>query len=190
MTGKAPPWRLLKHWLLLHRAGIQSVAADPILPMGLGFGYSAYKIFDKRQKRNPDGPYFGNSPIWGSILMALLGMMLGLLVSSPKSFLFSSALCQPTHLAIQWPSLAHPGNPIFAGIYGPPVLRWVCSICLRRLACCMLVPSELAESRKFLLLQVGFLAVRFLPFPSFIQPQSFAVGMIPAMCGVMAICFK
>jgi len=93
-------------------AGVQSVAADPILPLGLGFGFAAYKIFDKRNKRNPDA---STSPLWGALGMAVFGIFLGFVL--------------------------------------------------------------------------GLFAVR-LPLPAFIQPQSFAVAMIPAMCGVVAVCFK
>eukprot|EP00873_Tetraselmis_striata_P018852 jgi/Tetstr1/439116/TSEL_002981.t1 len=97
-------------------AAIQSGAADPILPMGLALGYSTYKVFQKRNSRNPDGPYLGNSPIFGALLQSITGAFLG------------------------------------------AVAGWVVST--------------------------------YVPFPAMINPAAVAVALIPAMCGVLAICFK
>jgi hypothetical protein len=47
--------------------------------MGLCLGYSTYKIFDKRSKRNPEG----NSPLFGAFGMSLLGIAGGFLVNPP-----------------------------------------------------------------------------------------------------------
>lgn len=97
-------------------AAIQSSAADPILPMGLALGYSTYKLFQKRNSRNPDGPYLGNSPIFGALLQSITACMVGAMVG------------------------------------------WVVST--------------------------------YVPFPPFINPAAVAVALIPAACGVLAICFK
>lgn len=50
---------------------------DPTLPLGVAIAFSAWRLFDKRKKRNPDGP----SPIWGALLTTLAGLVAGACVS-------------------------------------------------------------------------------------------------------------
>jgi len=38
-------------------------------------GFCTWRLFDKRQKRNPDGPYLGNSPIFGALGTTVLGFI-------------------------------------------------------------------------------------------------------------------
>lgn len=62
------------------RAGWQSAAADPTLPLGAAVAFSVWRFFDKRRKRNPDGPFWGGSPVWGALASTLLGLFFGFLV--------------------------------------------------------------------------------------------------------------
>lgn len=61
-------------------AGTQHATGDPTAPFVLAIGFCCWRLFDKRTKRNPDGPYFGNSPIWGAVGSALLGFIFALVV--------------------------------------------------------------------------------------------------------------
>ena len=76
-----------------YRAGWQAEVTDPAFPVALALGYSAYKFFSKRKNRNPDGPFFGGSPIWGALAMTGVALALGALVSQS---LPQPCLC-PTH---------------------------------------------------------------------------------------------
>ncbi|KAK9817257.1 hypothetical protein WJX72_011944 [[Myrmecia] bisecta] len=62
-------------------AAWQSASADPTLPLGAAICFCAWRLFDKRRKRNPDGPYFGNSPLWGALGATVLGLVAGGLLS-------------------------------------------------------------------------------------------------------------
>ena len=62
------------------RAAWQSAAADPSLPIGAALCYAVWRLFEKRKARNPDGPYWGNSPIWGALGTTLLALFAGFLV--------------------------------------------------------------------------------------------------------------
>lgn len=53
---------------------------DPTLPLGAAIAFCAWKLFDKRKRRNPDGPYMGGSPVWGALVTTLAGLVLGGLV--------------------------------------------------------------------------------------------------------------
>ena len=54
-----------------------SAAHDPTLPLGAAICFCAWRLFDKRKKRNPDGPYMGNSPVWGALGATLLALIVG-----------------------------------------------------------------------------------------------------------------
>ena len=63
-----------------YRAGWQSRAADPTLPLGAAVAFSVWRFFDKRRKRNPEGPFWGGSPVWGALASTLLGLLFGFVV--------------------------------------------------------------------------------------------------------------
>lgn len=63
-------------------AGTQHATGDPTAPFVLAMGFCCWRMFDKRNKRNPDGPYFGNSPIWGAVGTALLGFIFALVTAN------------------------------------------------------------------------------------------------------------
>lgn len=48
-------------------------------------------MFDKRQKKNPDGPFFGGSPIWGALGTTAIGFV----IASIVAILFIPALPWP-----------------------------------------------------------------------------------------------
>ena len=54
-----------------------SAAHDPTLPLGAAICYCTWRLFDKRKIRNPDGPFFGNSPVFGALGTTLLGLAIG-----------------------------------------------------------------------------------------------------------------
>jgi len=62
-------------------AAWQAASSDPTLPLGAAVCFCAWKLYDKRNKRNPDGPYWGNSPIWGALLNTMLALAFGGVVS-------------------------------------------------------------------------------------------------------------
>ena len=64
------------------RSAYQSTAADPTLPMGSAICFCAYRLFTKRRNRNPEGPFFGNSPIWGAVFTTMLGLVIAGFVST------------------------------------------------------------------------------------------------------------
>ena len=68
------------------RAGWQSAAADPTLPLGAAVAFSVWRFFDKRRKRNPDGPFWGNSPVWGAVASTILGLFFGFVVRFSQRF--------------------------------------------------------------------------------------------------------
>lgn len=63
-------------------AGTQHAAGDPTAPFVVSLGFCVWRLFDKRIKRNPEGPYFGNSPIWGALGTALVGFVFALVVTN------------------------------------------------------------------------------------------------------------
>lgn len=66
-----------------------SAAYDPTLPLGAAITFCVYRLFAKRKNRAPDGPYWGNSPVWGALGTTLLGLVAGGLVCvnvDPKTF--------------------------------------------------------------------------------------------------------
>ncbi len=60
-----------------------SAAYDPTLPLGAAITFCVYRLFAKRKQRAPDGPYWGNSPVWGALGTTLLGLLAGGVVRSP-----------------------------------------------------------------------------------------------------------
>lgn len=62
-------------------AAWQAASSDPTLPLGAAICFCAWKLYDKRNKRNPDGPHLGGSPVWGALGSTLLGLVGGAVVS-------------------------------------------------------------------------------------------------------------
>jgi hypothetical protein len=62
-----------------------SAAYDPTLPLGAAITFCVYRLFAKRKARAPDGPYWGNSPVWGALGTTLLGLLAGGVVSLPSN---------------------------------------------------------------------------------------------------------
>lgn len=62
-------------------AAWQAGSSDPTLPLGAAICFCAWKLYDKRNKRNPDGPYWGNSPIWGALVSTVMSLIAGGLIS-------------------------------------------------------------------------------------------------------------
>lgn len=58
-------------------AGWQSSIAEPTLPLGGALAYAVWKVYDKRTKRNPEGPFWGGSALWGALLTCVAGVALG-----------------------------------------------------------------------------------------------------------------
>lgn len=48
----------------------------------ISIGYSIYSLFDKRNTRNPEGPYAGGSPLFGAVGYVVLSVLLGGLLGS------------------------------------------------------------------------------------------------------------
>eukprot|EP01023_Acetabularia_acetabulum_P048703 TRINITY_DN5160_c0_g2_i2.p4 TRINITY_DN5160_c0_g2~~TRINITY_DN5160_c0_g2_i2.p4 ORF type:complete len:291 (+),score=61.38 TRINITY_DN5160_c0_g2_i2:47-919(+) len=63
------------YFVLAAWAAIQ--VKDPTLPLLGGFIYCTYKVFQKRQQRNPDGPFLGGSPFFGALGAAMLSLVIG-----------------------------------------------------------------------------------------------------------------
>ena len=64
-------------------AAWQAASSDPTLPIGGAICFCAWKLYDKRLKRNPDGPHWGGSPIWGALLMTIAILIVSALISFP-----------------------------------------------------------------------------------------------------------
>lgn len=62
-------------------AAVMSTTYDPTLPLGGALCYCGWRLFAKRRLRSPEGPYWGNSPVWGALLTTLVGLAAGGLVS-------------------------------------------------------------------------------------------------------------
>jgi hypothetical protein len=62
-------------------AAWQAGSSDPTLPLGAAICFCAWKLYDKRNKRNPEGPFWGNSPIWGALLSTVFSLIAGGLLS-------------------------------------------------------------------------------------------------------------
>ena len=69
---------------------------DPTLPLGAALCFCAWRLFAKRRARSPEGPYWGNSPVWGALATTLAGLLLGGLVPPPPPL-------PPTHTHIHTP---------------------------------------------------------------------------------------
>ncbi|KAI3429256.1 hypothetical protein D9Q98_005353 [Chlorella vulgaris] len=76
-------------------AGWTAAASDPTLPLGAALAVAVWKLYDKRNKRNPEGPFWGGNPIWGS-LAAIVG---ALVVGSTLSYALVNVLPLPPRLA-------------------------------------------------------------------------------------------
>ena len=62
-------------------AAWQAASSDPTLPLGAAISFCAWKLYDKRSKRSPDGPHWGGNAVWGALATTILGLVLGGLVS-------------------------------------------------------------------------------------------------------------
>ena len=62
-------------------AAWQANSTDPTLPLVGAICYCAWRLFDKRRARSPDGPFFGGSPIWGALGATLLALVAGFALS-------------------------------------------------------------------------------------------------------------
>lgn len=71
---------IIHFFLACWAAGSHYATGDPSSPFVVAIGFCCWRLFDKRRKRNPDGPYFGNSPIWGAAGAILLGFILSFVV--------------------------------------------------------------------------------------------------------------
>ena len=78
---QALPFQAVNSIVLYCRSAWQSASSDPTLPLGAAICFCTYRLFDKRRKRNPEGPYWGNSPVWGALGATVLGLVVGGLVS-------------------------------------------------------------------------------------------------------------
>jgi ATP-dependent HslUV protease ATP-binding subunit HslU len=58
-------------------AAWQASSSDPTLPLGAAICFCAWKLHDKRSKRDPDGPHWGGNPVWGALVSTILGLMMG-----------------------------------------------------------------------------------------------------------------
>jgi len=75
-------------------AGLVASTADPALPLGGALVYCIWRLFSKRKARSPEGPYWGNSPVWGALFTALLGLFAG----SALSFVLVSVVPLPAFI--------------------------------------------------------------------------------------------
>lgn len=62
-------------------AAWQAASSDPTLPVGAAICFCAWKLYDKRNKRDPDGPHWGGSPIWGALVATIGAVVVGGVVS-------------------------------------------------------------------------------------------------------------
>jgi hypothetical protein len=62
-------------------AAWQAASSDPTLPLGAAVAFCAWRLYDKRMKRDPDGPHLGGSPIFGALGTTVLGLVAGGLAS-------------------------------------------------------------------------------------------------------------
>lgn len=49
--------------------------------VAIGFGYAVFRTTSKRKIRNPDGPYFADSPVYGALLLNVIGMLVTMVVA-------------------------------------------------------------------------------------------------------------
>ena len=64
-----------------------SAAHDPTFPIGAAIAFCTWRLLDKRKRRNPDGPFLGNSPVWGALGSSMLGLFVGGVVHPAPSTL-------------------------------------------------------------------------------------------------------
>jgi len=62
-------------------AALQANSSDPTFPVLGSICYCGWRIFDKRRKRDPEGKFFGGSPIWGALGTTLLALLAGFVAS-------------------------------------------------------------------------------------------------------------
>jgi len=112
-----------------HRSAWMSAAYDPTLPLGAAITFCVYRLFAKRKNRAPDGPYWGNSPVWGALGTTLLGLVAGGLVCvkdvDPKTFEILSRPCCRI-LGVRRPGHSRPRcycRP--RGVAWPPIASYV-----------------------------------------------------------------
>lgn len=54
----------------------------------VAFGYAAFRSTSRRKIRNPDGPYFGDSPVFGAVLKVVLCMLTANLLGGGLAVMF------------------------------------------------------------------------------------------------------
>lgn len=59
----------------------KATGGDCTLPLLINMGYCIYSIFDKRQQRNPEGPFAGGTPLWGALGACVLSFAAGAIVA-------------------------------------------------------------------------------------------------------------
>lgn len=67
-------------------AGWQGMTGEPTLPVAAGLAFSAWRLYDKRVRRNPEGPFLGNNAVFGAgltvVAAAAIGGVLAYLIAS------------------------------------------------------------------------------------------------------------
>lgn len=58
-----------------------AAASDPTLPLGACLAFAAWKIYDKRSKRSPDGPFWGGNAMWGALAATVASLVIGSILS-------------------------------------------------------------------------------------------------------------
>ena len=76
-------------------AAWQASSSDPTLPIGAAICFCAWKLYDKRNKRDPDGPHWGGSPVWGALVSTIASLIFG----GALSFILVQALPLPPRVS-------------------------------------------------------------------------------------------
>jgi len=75
-----------------------SASVDPTFPIGAAIAFCTWRLLDKRKRRNPDGPFLGNSPVWGALGTSMLGLVVGGVVRTS----YLTAHLRPMTLICMW----------------------------------------------------------------------------------------
>lgn len=162
-----------------------SAAYDPTLPLGAAITFCVYRLFAKRKARSPDGPYWGNSPVWGALGTTLLGLLTGGAVrhciNPPQN---------PDHIPDCCSTM--PGLAFAMGccLYMFPTER---ERCFTQLASMLkevsgILPTVLTHGISSA--QVSWLLVQLLPLPARLRPEAVGIFVINIVLGLVCIFFK